>query len=102
MKPLLSEAYQLLLELEKFDDISLLNRASIVDEINDKNEMLWQNITSFNQQVRDLFMTKDKLSKQEFLEKLVMVRVEAMNISTEFDNFREEFDNAFLQNRDNI
>ncbi len=102
MKPLLSEAYQLLLELEKFDDISLLNRASIVDEINDKNEMLWQNITSFNQQVRDLFMTKDKLSKQEFLEKLVMVRVEAMNISTEFDNFREEFDNAFLQNCDNI
>ena len=91
MKPLLSEAYLLLhhfaqLKGETFD-------SNVVNDALDKQiEPHVLDITAFNNLVLELDEKKESLLTAEFEQKLFLVSVYALKISSGFDDFTKEVD----------
>jgi len=97
MFPKLSEAYSLILEMERLRDTKFNNRDSIIEEVNDQNKVIEKDILDFNKLVQDSIDKKNELSLDEVKEKLLLMRVIAMGLSTELDNFVEDLDKTFQQ-----
>ena len=97
MFPKLSEAYSLILEMERLSTTEFSNRDSIIEEINDQNKVIEKDILDFNRLVQESVDKKSQNTFEEVKENLLLMRAIAMGLSTEFDNFVEDLDKAIQQ-----
>ena len=97
MFPKLSEAYSLILEMERLSTTEFSNRDSIIEEINDQNKVIEKDILDFNRLVQESVDKKSQITFEEVKENLLLMRAIAMGLSTEFDNFVEDLDKAIQQ-----
>jgi hypothetical protein len=93
----LAEAYMALLSVEGVDDVVLLNRNSILEEIEDNNASICEDVERFNSRAIRLQSVLGELSPEELKGELIRLRIDAMNISAEFDNFAAEVARYFRQ-----
>ena len=97
MDPLLAQAYETLLTVERLAGVSLLGRKSIAQEVDDANGAIGRDIFEFNRLVQGLVAERDSLDLTEIKSRLIEVRIQAMNIETEFGNLADAIAQVFVQ-----
>ena len=99
MKLKLAEAYESLLLIEKLTGTLLIEREFISLESKNANKVLESELLEFNTLVQQLVDDKDSLDLDELKSRLVVLRVSAINIATDFDNFSDAVAKLFVQTR---
>lgn len=97
MLPSLKKGYSLILDYANRKGIHLTNKKDVIAEIGSIESDIESDIRDFNHLISELDRTKNDLSIDEIEERWILIRVKAMNISTEFDNFVDSFEEAFRQ-----
>ena len=97
MEPLLAQAYETLLTVERLAGVSLVGRKSIANEVADANAAISGDISAFNRLVQQLMADRESLDLAEIKSRLIDVRIQAMNIETEFGNLAAAIAQVFVQ-----
>ena len=99
MKLKLAEAYESLLLVEKLTGTLLIEREFISLESENANTVLEGELLEFNTLVQQLVDDRDSLDLDELKSRLVVLRVSAINIATDFNTFSDAIAKLFVQTK---
>ncbi|MFP7723609.1 hypothetical protein [Lysobacter sp. A3-1-A15] len=97
MEPLLAEAYEAVLRVEQLAGVSLLNRASLQGDVAAGNGAAADDLAEFNRQAAELHRLLPSISLPDLKERLIFLRIQAMNVENEFGRLAEAIQQVFVQ-----
>ena len=99
MQPMISQAYEAILQMERLTGAKLFNRASLIQDFEAGNSDLANELEQFNSQVTELHSRIGSVDLDTLKERLIHIRIHAMNIENEFSRLAESIQQAFVSTK---
>lgn len=96
MEPLLAEAYAALLQVERLTGTLLSNRQSLMADASAGNAEIQRDLDEFNRLARELGQNLSSLTLPELKERLIFLRIQAMNVENEFSRLADAIQQVFM------
>ena len=90
LKIKISDVYKVLKAIDLLKGLQLFDEDVIDHEINVSDQMFVDSIAKFNDHTNDLVSAFEKEDMKLIRDSLINLRVESMNIASDFDNFKDD------------
>ena len=92
LKIKISDVYKVLKAIDLLKGLQLFDEDVIDHEINVSDQMFVDSIAKFNNHTNDLVNASEKEDMKLIRDSLINLRVESMNIASDFDNLKDDID----------